>query len=135
MNSLLSEELIHERSYLLSLGEEQQVSPVDDVEPRMGNQARHDPGVDGWDDRVIVASQDQGRLTEPMQPGQTGPAHACQQLLVIPKTVRRSEQMRIGTSEVRSVAEYAAIESRGYEWRRARLTSKLPGVSIRARCQ
>ena len=53
MNSLLPEELIHERSYLLSLAEKQQVSPVDDVEPRVGNQARHDPGIDKWDDRII----------------------------------------------------------------------------------
>ena len=74
MNSLLPEELIHERSHLLSLGEEQQMSPVDDVEPRMGNQARHDPGVDGWNDRVVVASQDQGRLTELVQPT---PASSC----------------------------------------------------------
>ena len=100
MNSPLPEELIHERSHLLSLGEEQQVSPVDDVKPRMGNQARHDPGVDGWNDRVIVASQDQGRVTELMQPGQAGPTHACKQLPVVPETVRCSDQVRIRTSEV-----------------------------------
>jgi len=114
MNSLLPEELIHERSHLLSLGEEQQVSSVDDVEPRMGNQARHDPCVDGWNDRVVVASQDQGRLTELMQPGQAGPAHACKQLPVVPETVRCSDQVRIRTSEVGPLAEYAAIEGRGY---------------------
>ncbi len=88
MNSLLPEELIHERSHLLSLGEEQQVSSVDDVEPRLRNQACHDPGIDRWDDRVIVASQDQGWLTELMQPGQAGPAHTCQQLPVVAEAVR-----------------------------------------------
>ena len=89
------------------------MSPVDDVEPRTGNQARHDSGIDGWNDRVVVASQDQGWLTEPMQPEQAGPAHTCQQLPVIPETVRRSDQVRIRTSEVGPLAEYTAIEGRG----------------------
>src|SRR6266699_7241745 len=83
------------------------------MEPRVGNQARHDPGIDGWNDRVVVASQDQGWLTELMQPGQAGPAHACQQLPVIPETVRRSNQVCIRTSEVGPLAEHAAIEGRG----------------------
>ncbi len=114
MNSLLPEELIHEWSHLLSLGEEQQVSPVDNVEPRMWNQARHDPGIDWGDDWVVVAGQDQGRLRELMQPGQAGPAHACQQLPVVPETGRRSDQVRIRASEVGPLAEHAAIEGRGY---------------------
>ncbi len=104
---------MHERSHLLFLGKEEQVSPVDDVERRIGDQSRHDPGIDGWNDRVIIASQDQGRLTQPMQPGKAGPAHPCQQLPVVPETLRRSEQVRIRTSEIGILPEPAAIEGRG----------------------
>src|SRR6266704_7209119 len=83
------------------------------MEPRTGNQARHDPGIDGWNDRVVVASQDQGWLTELVQPWQAGPAHTCQHLPVIPEAVRRSDQVRICTNEVGPLAERAAIEDRG----------------------
>ena len=51
---------------------------------------------------------------ELMQPGQVGPAHACKQLPVVPETVRCSDQVRIRASEVGPLAEYAAIEGRGY---------------------
>lgn len=113
MNLLLPEKLIHEGSHLLSFGEEQQVPSVEDVEPRMRNQVCHDPGIDGWNDRVIVSGQNQGRLREPMQPGQAGPTHACQQLLVIPDAMRRSDQVRIGARKVGLLAEHAAIEGWG----------------------
>ena len=78
MNSLPSKELVYKRSHLLPFGEEHQVSPVEDVKPGVGDQAQHDPGIDRRDDWVIVAGQNQRGLREPMQPGQAGPARACQ---------------------------------------------------------
>ncbi len=54
---------MHERSHLLFLGEGEQVPPLKELEGRIGNQSRHDPGIDGWNDRIVLPSQDEGRLT------------------------------------------------------------------------
>ena len=74
----LHKELIHEWSHLLPLGKEKQVSPADDVESRMGDQARHESGIDRWNDRVVVACYNQCWLADLMEPGQAGPAHTRQ---------------------------------------------------------
>lgn len=72
----IPEELIHEPSHLLFLGEGEHVPPLKDLEGRIGDQSRHNPGIDGWNDRVILPSQDKRWLTYPVQPGYAGPAQA-----------------------------------------------------------
>ena len=57
--------------------------PAVDVQPGVGEQPRHDPGVDHRDDRVVVPGDDQRRLPDQPQERQAAPAGAGGQLVVV----------------------------------------------------
>jgi hypothetical protein len=44
------------------------------MQRRVGNEACHDCGIDGWNDHIVLACQDQGRLANLVQPGKACPA-------------------------------------------------------------
>src|SRR5215831_10359785 len=103
---------MHKRSYLLFLGEGEQVSPVEAVEGRIGAESRHDPGIDGWNNRIVLPGEYQGRLMYPMQPINAGPAQARQHLPVVSQTIWRPDHLCISTRQVGILLETPAIDNR-----------------------
>src|SRR5437016_10765301 len=62
-----------------------QVSIVEDVKLCTRDQALHDLRVDQWDERVVIAMENQGRLPECVEPGDAGPTHCSQHLIEVAK--------------------------------------------------
>ncbi len=98
------------RGHLLFLGEGEQMPSVEDVQRGTRNESRQNPGIDRWDDHIILARQNQSRLAEPVQPGNASPAHACQQLPDVSPAMWRFDQLRIGVSQVGILPKRVAIE-------------------------
>src|SRR5213076_189788 len=79
---------------------------------RMRNESRQNPGVDRWDDHIILASKNQSRLAEPAQPGNARPAHACHKLHDVSPSMWRFDQLRITVSKLGILPKCVAIEER-----------------------
>jgi hypothetical protein len=70
------------------------VTVVEDVESGIRNEPGHDPRVETRDDWIVPARQDEGRLTQPVQPVDTRPADTGQKLPVVPLSVARPHLAR-----------------------------------------
>src|SRR5258708_17048145 len=97
---------------LVFFGEGKQMPSVEDVQRGTRNESRQNPGIERWDDDIILARQNQSRLAEPVQPGNARPAHARQQLPDISPAKGRFDQWGIGVSQVGMLPKRVAIEER-----------------------
>src|SRR5918998_3704668 len=80
---MLGEEPVDHRCELGRLGQQGEVPAGVDVRPRVGDPAAHDPRVDRRDERVVVAGDDQRRLSDQSERRQAAPARTGQQLVVV----------------------------------------------------
>ncbi len=95
------------------------------MQPRLGNEARHDPGIGRRNNRVIVTSQDQRQLTNLMEPGQAGPAeHLGVHVNTIRYRLRRAEDL-LGTDQS-SPKELAATVLAAFIWQRFHTAEQAP---------
>src|SRR5438552_10689789 len=78
----------------------------------MRNESRQNPGIDRWEDHIVLTCLYQSRLAEVAQPGNAGPARACQQLHDVSSAMWRFDQLRIGVSQVGILPKRVAIEER-----------------------
>src|SRR5436309_15083198 len=53
----------------------------------------HDLRVDQWDKRVVIPMQNQCRLPEFAQPGDTGPTHSSQHLIVVAERATQARSL------------------------------------------
>src|SRR5262245_8288356 len=80
---VVHEESTNDRRELRRGGHEAQVTVVEDVESGVRNEAGHDSSVETGNDRVVTARQDQGGLSQAMQPVEARPAETGQELQIV----------------------------------------------------
>ncbi len=85
---------------------------VKEMQRRMRNESRQNPGIDRRDDGIIFARKNQSWLAEPVQPGNAGPAHTCQQLHEVSPAIWRFAQLRRTASLFCILSKRVTIEER-----------------------
>ena len=75
------QESSYQRCHLIGLGDQGDVTAAVDMKVGVRQKPRHDPGVERGDDGVVVAGENQGRLSDQREPWQAYPAETGQELM------------------------------------------------------
>jgi hypothetical protein len=75
---MVAQECGNEWCELILLNHESHVATGANVKSGVGQEVTHDLGVHRGSDRVVIASHDQGRLTDPGKPGKAQAGNAGQ---------------------------------------------------------
>ena len=79
----LKQEIPDYRGELGRRGQQAEVAVVEEVQPGIRDELRHDAAVDPGHDRIVTTGQDQGRLAQRMQPPDARPTDAGKELRVV----------------------------------------------------
>ncbi|MNL26651.1 hypothetical protein D3C87_1481880 [compost metagenome] len=108
----LREEGRDDRCNGLRPGHQEQMAIADHMQLRIGNAPGQQAHVGQRNDRVVIAGQNQGRLMDPVQPVNTGPAQARQQLQVVTAPAAGTHLAGERLCQCRVMAKSTAIDVR-----------------------
>ena len=113
VQSFLAQEVRNDLRAFSRAGDEKQMAVIDRDQARIRNEPGQDDAVRKRHDRIVRPCHDERRLWEKVEPGQTAPAEAGNQLQVVAVVARPSDMMEMLAHQLGRVAQCAAIDIAG----------------------
>src|SRR4029077_3997759 len=94
-------------------GDEEQMPVIDHSKLRFGDASRQDFAIDGWNQRIVPAHEDEGRLPYRPKPRQAAPTGHREELVEVAQAARASHGAGMPSDQFWVLAKQPTIDLRG----------------------